>query len=277
MALPLNRKMRSFEGTGAGQTATCKLTRSNTYEDLLLIYTGVTLAQMLEVRLVINGEVEQRWKGADEIDRINRFEGRQAAAGSIVIDMERYHQRLRQGREATAIGTGLKSTENPRYIVNTMYLEIDIDAAAANPVLSLKANLREPRLLGAIRKRRITYHNASGAGIKEIVDLHQGGEEMTRIFFDSDKITSLRIERDGKVVFDRTKSENEQLQKDEGLAPDALHNGVGNTYCYFPGERGYIADSLETNGVEDLRFYLEMSAADDFTIAVESVGAISNY
>ncbi len=86
----------------------------------------------------------------------------------------------------------------------------------------------------------------------------------------------MRIERDGKVVFDRTKAENEQLQKDEGLNPDALHNGTGNTFCFFPGERGYIGDSLETAGVQDLRFYLTMSGADDFTIAVESVGLVSN-
>jgi len=277
MALPINKVMRSFEGTGAGQTATCKLVRGHTYEDCILHYSGVTLAQMTEVRLVINGEVERRWKGADEIDRINRFDGRQAAAGALVIDMERYHQRLRQGREATAIGTGAGGhADAPNYMVNTMYLEIDIDAAAANPVLVLKANLREPRLLGPILKRRITYSGAAGAGIKELVDLHQNGEEITRIFFDSDKISHLKIEREGKVVFDRSKAENEQLQKDEGLDPDALTNGTGNRYCYFPGERGYIGDTLETAGIQDLRFYLTMTGADDFTVAIETVGALSN-
>ncbi len=277
MALPMNKLMRSFEGVGAGQTATCKLVIGHTYEDVWLNYSGVTLAQMTEVRLVINGEVERRWKGADEIDRINQFDGRQAAAGTLIIDMERYHQRLRQGREATAIGTGVVRADVPTYRVNTMYLEIDIDGAAANPQLSLKANLREPRVLDQVLKRRITYHSAAGAGVHEIVDLQQGGEEITRIFINAEKCTALKIEREGKVVFDRTKAENEQLQKDEGLDPTKLVVGAGTGFCYFPGERGYIGDTLETAGVRDLRFYLTMSGAESFTIAVESVGAIGNY
>jgi hypothetical protein len=275
MGLPINKKMRSFEGVGAGQTATCKLVRGNTYDDVVLAYAGVTLAQMTEVRLVINGEVERRWAGAVEIDSINKFEGRGAASGKLVIDFGRFHQRLRQGREATSIGTGLINPDAPSYMVNTMFLEIDISAAASNPVLSLKANLREPRVLGAILKRRITNESASGAAVLEVVDLHKKNEEITRIFFNSDKITALKIERDGKVVFERDQQENEQLQKDEGLNPDGLDNGTGNIFCYFPGERGYVGDTLVTQGVADLRFYLTMSGADDFSISVESIGAAS--
>lgn len=281
MGLPITRKMNSAEGVGGGQTATVKCQISNTFQNFMVTYTGVTLAQMKEVRLVINGDVERRWIGADEIDRINQFEGRSAANGVLIIDTERFHQRLRQGREITAIGTGLTSNDprNANYKVNTMYLEIDIDAAASNPVLKVKANQREPRLAGLILKRRVTHHSVGAAGKYEISDLHQAGEEITRIFFNSKKIGNVEIMRNNATVFERTRKENEKIQIDEGLNPSALNDtGTGNNfYCYFPGESGYLDDTLVTAGVNDLRFYLDMEGADDFTIAVESIGALSNY
>ncbi len=102
----LTRKMPSFSGVGAGQTATCRLPIGLSYHNLLLTYSGATLAQLNEGRLVANGEVIQRLVELTKLDTFNQFEGRAAASGVIVLDFDRYNLNTRPARELTKIGTG---------------------------------------------------------------------------------------------------------------------------------------------------------------------------
>ncbi len=101
----LTRKMPSWEGVAAGQTATVRLPIGNTYHKLLVPYSGVTLAQMDEIRVIANGKTIQRLIGGDVLDSMNQFDGRNAAGGILTIDFERFGLRTRAGSEFTVIGT----------------------------------------------------------------------------------------------------------------------------------------------------------------------------
>jgi hypothetical protein len=136
--------MPSADGVAAGQTASFRLPIGRTYHTLLLTYAGVTLAQMNELRVVANGKVIQRVTGGAFADSRNLFIKRAAANGVLAIDFDRPGMRLKDGEEYTALGTGV--ADDPQ-AVTTLTLEIDIDAAAAAPVLSLKAVQSEPGLL----------------------------------------------------------------------------------------------------------------------------------
>ncbi len=261
----ITRVMPSFEGVAAGQTATCRMPIGLSYHHLNVAYSGVTLAQMTDIRLVANGKVYQRYPGGDELDVFNQFDGRSAASGRLILPIgDRFGLRTREAQEFTAIGTGKKDDPRP---ITTLALEVDIDAGAAGPVLSMKANQSAPRESGLIKQVRHFNYTAGGAGDFEIADLPKGGI-INRIFFKSGDINSLKVERDGYTVFERDATDNDVEQGDGVRVPQAGY------FVYDPTEQGNGAEGLATKGVHDLRFTLDMAAGGSIPVTVEYLDVI---
>lgn len=262
----LTERLPSFESVVAGSTAVCKLPIGRTYHAIFITYSGVTLAQMNELRVVANGKVIQRLASGTFADVLTQFTGRAAAAGVLTIDFDRINMLTRAGEEFTKIGTGDPTDQTP---IVTMRLEIDIDAAAAAPALSAKAVQSEPSILGLIRKIRHFTYNAPAAGDYEISDLPKG-DLIGRIIFDNANINSLKIERDNRTVFERTAAENSLIQTDGKRVPQAGY------FIYDPSELGYSSESLATAGVNDLRFTLNMAALGAIPVTVEYIGPLGD-
>jgi len=261
------RKMPGFDGVAAGQTATLRLPISRTYHQLLVTYGGATLAQINEIRVVANGEVIQRITGATKLNVINQYEGRNAAGGVIVLDFERYGLLTRAGREVTAIGTGVNDRAIDPFPVSTLALEVDIDAAAVGPTLSAKAIQSAARPIGFVKKIREYNYSPAAAGVFEISDLPKRGI-INKLMFDghtANVYTSLVIERDNFIVFERDMTENRLAQNDGVRSPQADY------VIYDPTERGYAAEGLTTENVQDLRFKINLTNSGPFTLTVETI------
>ena len=257
--------MPSPEGVAPGQTATFRLPIGRTYHSLLLAYTGITLAQMLEIRIVANGQVIRRYSGGGvKADTINKFLSLAAAAGILRLDFDRMGMRLKDGEEYTSFGTGYAGDPTP---VTTLTLEIDIDAAAIAPAFTLKAIQSEPRPFGLVSMLREFSYNAAGVGEYEIVDLPKGSV-IGKIFIASANVTKLKIEKDGFVVFERTKAENELVQADGYRTPQAGY------YVYDPSENGFAGEALPTMNVQDLRIIVTMSAPGAIPLTVEYISPL---
>lgn len=267
MAMKLTRQMPSFEGVAAGATATLRLPIGLSYEQLLITYSGVTLAQINEIRAVANGKTIMRFASGSRLDLMNQFDGRAAAAGVLTLDFARYGLRTRQAEELTVLGTGIQPSAEFPVSLSTLALEVDIDGAAVSPALSARAVQSMPRPLGLIKQIREYSYNAGAAGEFEISDIPKG-PLFNRVFFHSANITALRVERDNYTVFERTKAENDLVQADGVRVPQA---GV---FVFDPTEGGLGAESLETLGVHDLRFILTMSAAGAVPVTVEAMGPL---
>lgn len=267
MAMKLSRQMPSFEGVAAGATATLRLPVGLSYEQLLVTYSGVTLAQMNDIRVVANGKTIMRFAGGSRLDSMNKFDGRAAAAGVLTIDFARYGLRTRQAEELTVLGSGMVPSADFPVTLTTLALEIDIDAAAVAPAMSARALQSAPRPLGLVKQVREYTYNAPAAGEYEIADLPKG-PLFNRVFFHSAGITKLRVERDNFTVFERTKAENDLVQVDGVRVPAA---GI---FVFDPTETGMGAESLETMGVHDLRFILTMSAAGAVPVTVEAMAPL---
>lgn len=261
----LTVKMPSFEGVTAGATATLRLPIGRTYEKLVIAYSGVTLAQMKEIRLIGNGKTLRRYVGAALVDVINQFDRQNAADGLLTLHLGRPGLLTRPAREETLLGTGIAPTEQVPVTLTTLQLEIDIDAAASGPTLSAKAVQSSPRPLDKVLKVRRFGYAPSAAGEFEISDLPRG-DLINRIVFESSKIDAIRIERDNRVIFERTKAENEDLQSNGVRDPQTGY------FVYDPTEEGYGSEPLVTAGVQDLRFILTMSGADQVPVNVEYIG-----
>ena len=85
---------------------------------------------------------------------------------------------------------------------------------------------------------------------------------------DSTKIERLVVERNGAVIFDMTKEENEREQVDGVRTPQA------GFFVYDPTSEGYGSEALVTNGLNDLRFRLVMSGSDNVAVTLESIGSL---
>jgi len=259
-------RMPAPNGVAPGQTATFPLPIGRTYHTLLLNYSGITLAQMTEIRLVANGKVMRRITGGTRQDTFNKFCNLAAAAGILRIDLDRPGMRLKDGEEFTALGTGFPN--DPQQVV-TLNLEIDISAAAAAPAFSLKAIQSEPRPFGMIAKIREFTHNAVAAGDFEIADLPRG-DIIGRIWLSAAGINSVRIERDGFVLFERTAAENTMVQLDGFRTPQA------NYFVIDPSENGFAGEAYATNGAQDFRLIVNVAGAVAIPTIVEYLGGLGN-
>lgn len=267
-------RMPAGEGIAAGQTATFKLPIGRRFHELQLAYSGVTLAQLTEMRLFANGKVIHRYSATDR-DNLNQFDGRAAAAGILAIPFDRYKLKTLAGEEETALNTG--SADANGVAITSLYLEIDIDAAAVAPVLSLTATQSDALPGGPGTVLHIQRHtrDAAGAGEFDISDLPRGTATsiaLNRVIFkpSANDISKVQIDRNQYVIFERSKALNEKVQTDGVRVPQAGYIVVDKT------ERGYGGDPIDLVGVSDFRYKLTMTGAATLTILSEYLGRLGD-
>lgn len=249
----------SFEGVAAGQTARSKLPIGWTYHDIYLAYSGVTLAQIDEVRVLANSEVIFRAVGAD-LDSIGQHDGRAAAGGILTIPFDRFGLLNRTAEEETSLPTGVADRDGR--IIRTLDLEVDIDAAAVGTALSATLEVSRPapgKGPGTVLRLEKFVRSIAGAGTLQIHDLPKGDERhlaINRIFFFSAQCSAVEVKRDGTIVFDRTATLNARLLNDGVRASQA------NVFALDTTEKGYGGDVIDLLGVNSLEFNLTMDGAD---------------
>lgn len=267
-------RMPSGEGIVAGQTATFKLPIGRRYHELQLAYSGVTLAQMTEMRLFANGKVIHRYSAVDR-DAINQFDGRVASAGILIIPFDRYNLKTLAGEEETALNTGSKNEAGVG--INSLYLEIDLVDDDYTPVLSMNATQSDALAGGAGTVLHVMRHtrDTAGAGEFDISDLPRGNATsiaLNRLIVkpSANDITKMQIDRNQYVIFERTKALNERVQKDGVRTPQSGYIIIDKT------ERGYGGDPIDLVGVSDYRYKFTVSGATTLTILSEYLGRLGD-
>ncbi|MBL1277454.1 MAG: hypothetical protein COB30_015340 [Ectothiorhodospiraceae bacterium] len=263
----ISKVMPSFQGVAAGQSATAMLPIGLSYHELLMTYAGITLAQMDEIRVVANGKVIQRYASGTQLDTKNQFEGRAAAAGVLTIPVgDRYGLKARGGIEFSKLGTGMLDDPRP---ITTLSIEIDINAAAVAPVLSMIAEQSDPSYSGIIKLVDQYTYAPSAVGEYAIADLPKG-KIFNQMFFQHANVTDVEIRRNGYTVFERSAAENNVIQNDGVRVTQESNFVVDFT------EKGFGAEGLVTQGVQDLRILLTMSGAASVPLMLESMGPVTD-
>jgi len=269
----VERKLPAFEGVGANQTATLKVPIGVRYHRISLLYGGTfTLANMTEIRVIVNGKVVQRFSGTDR-DAMNQFDGLEAAAGILVLPFDRIGLKLYERETETAINTGSRNDQTGAEITN-FTVEVDISGATA-PTLEGYATVSDalpggPGSMLFIKK--FTYAPA-GAGDYEIADLPKGTSETlsyNRIWFkpDANNITYLKVERNGYISFERTSALNIRLQTDGVRVPQTGYYAIDTT------EAGYGGQLVPLVGLDDFRLRLTVDGAMSLPTTVEYFGTL---
>jgi len=264
MAFRMTRQLPSFKGVVAGSTATLDVPLGWTYHSFLITYSSVTLAELNEIRLLVDGRTVQRYKGGSaRLDTINQYSGMSAANGVIRLEQDRYSLITRDAIELSALGTGAQGNDigpQPEQVT----IEVDIDSAAASPVLSASAIRSASTPVGRILELREFGYNPSASGEFQISDLPLGdGWPINKLYFFSSDINSVQVERDDRTIFKRKPAENDLVQSDGIRTPQA------GLYVVDPSEIGYGSDDIVTEGVQDFRITLDMAAAGSLPVVVE--------
>jgi hypothetical protein len=250
----LTKTLPSLANVAAGQTATLNCPVGLTYDRIEFEYSGVTLAQMKNVEVVINGKPVMTFKDMARLEILNDYYSRPKTTGFITLHFARPEMALVRDQRLTALGTK---------DVATLAVNIDIDAAAAAPVIKAHAVQSEPQLLGAFIKVREFQFDASVAGTMEISTLPKGPRIMAAHLFKAD-VNDLEVEIDSQKVFDTSKDLAQSIQKTYGRTPQTASATHFDT-CL----EGDLAQSLVTSGAQDLRFRCDLGTSGAVPILVE--------
>jgi len=262
----------SPSSVAVGQTAKIKIPLGNTIHGVALLPTNLTLAEIEDIRVVVNGKVITRYDSGTQLDVLNQADGiPSAGAGDIsflYIPFDRKGLRTRDAEEITAIGTGAAEDPNP---VQTLEVEVDIAAGAAGVTLAAQYEASGPSNSGLVKTIRLfPSYTAGGAGEFEISDLPRTGI-ITKIYATGANITNLEIKRDQFTIFDRSLTTNNAK-----LALDGYRAAPASGFLFDAGEAGFGSNGIVlNNNVQDFRLIYDMSAGETFSVLVEYLAPIS--
>lgn len=271
----IEQRVPSPEGVGAGQTATFKCQIGRQYLELQLNYTGVTLAQITEIRVMANGKAIHTYSGVER-DAMNQYMGMAAANGILRIPFNRSRLKTMAAEVETGITTGVAGPDGR--IITAFNVEVDIDGAASAPALSMNATQANPSAggPGTIMHVKRFRRNLSGAGEFEISDIPFGGPTtiaLNRAFIfegSGQEITKVKIERELRSIWERDKALNERLQSDNKLVPQSGLVVIDKT------ERGYGGDPIDLAGYNDFRYLLTSDGSQNITMLLETMGILGD-
>lgn len=248
-------QLPSFTPITAGSDTSLTLpVGGNTYERITLEYSGVTLEQMKNIELRVNGDPIQHFKDGVQLETINDFYQRPKTAGFLTLWAVRPELTNIAQRRMTAWGT---------MNVQTFSLHMDIDSAATAPAIKAHAVISAPRIMELITKVKQYPHNSAVSGQVDIDNIPRGPRIMAAHFFKSD-ISDLEIEIDNVRFYDSSKSLSESIQKENGRTPAS----AVATHVDMMGDNDH-GNALVTANARDLRFKPTLDSAGATDIVVE--------
>jgi hypothetical protein len=127
-------KLPTIANVAAGAKVSINMPVGNTYETLYLLHSGVTLAQLKNIKLEINGNLVSEWTDGNEIVSLDAHYGRYQEAGILAIHFKRPELEVLEKQRFFGLDT------HPAYGMNTVTISIDIDSGATAPKLEAIAD-----------------------------------------------------------------------------------------------------------------------------------------
>lgn len=257
------KKMPAFSPVAAGADCTLVLPVSRTYDFLDIDYTGVTLAQIVNPEIRIDGKTVMKWPTAATIDQLNTFYGRGAAAGTLRIWFVRPELDKVQDQRLTALGT---------LDVPSLSFHAEIAAGAAAPVLTARAMLSDPMPLGFLCKVKTYPYNSAVSGQVEIDNLPRNGARIAAIHLFKADINDIELEADSVMLIGPSASKValSSVQTAYGRTPQT----AVATHLDFLLD-GDILQAMPTAGLKDLRLRPTLGTSGATMILVEYLDGLN--
>jgi len=249
------KKLPSLSNVAAGSTAVLNIpVAGRTVDQLKLIYSGMTLAQMKNIQFKANGKTFKKWKDGAQLSWMNAYYGKPDTAGMLTFWFVENELQTMADKRMPALGT-----ED----LSTLTLEFDIDAAAAAPKASASAMLSDKMPFGMTTKVLQFPNSSATAGIKEIDNLATGGARIKAIHAIKADINSAELELNGYLGFEGKIETQNQILKDNGRVPQ---DGIFHMDFVVDGD---MAQAIPTKGIQDLRMRYDLATAGTLDLVVE--------
>lgn len=256
----------------AGAQSSFRMPLGRKYHQILFAYSGVTLAQMTNIEVRMNGVAFQSFRDGTELETISKFLGLPVTAGVMVLDFERMGLLSGPNRYATAVDTTPPADSANGITPFTFEVVMDIDAAALAPALNVWA-VTSPgnpsQTLRPLRKIRDFSTAVSSTGNFEISDVVRSNL-IEGMAFDMSTVTfdNLIVEIGQVKVIDAPVAQINHLQ-DRGIrVPQANWQFVDFSYAGF-GDR-----ALNAAGAQDFRIKLNATATGQLPYKVFYLGEL---
>lgn len=253
----ITRKNPSFSNVQAGATATLEFKLGLSYHHTNLLFTGMTLAQMQNIRIEADGKPIKYWKDGERLNSENKYYGRGAAtADTITMFFTRKELETIEQRRVFALGTS---------DVSTLSLLIDIHEDAVSPKLEAYSVQGNPANMGFITRIKQYQMSSAVAGEVEIDNIPlQEGQAISAIHLYNPNIESCELEINNNIRFESTKSLAAKNQVDQGRDPQSANKMTLDFIL-----EGDIAQAIQVQNIQDFRLKPFLSQAGNIDIVVE--------
>lgn len=249
-------KLPSFTNVVAGSTATLNCPIGRSYDRIIFEYSGLTLSQIKNLRVEIDGKPIQEFKDGVQLDDLNKYYDRHDEAGFISIWFNRPEMNSLDHQRVTRLGTTG---------VQTFQISFDIDEDATNPKVKAHALQSDAGPLGMITKVKQFVMSSATAGQFEIDSIPRGPRILAIHFFKAD-VLSVEVEQNSRKIREGTKQLLQFLQRESGRKPmSAKATSIDFT------QEADLYHSLETRPdfIQDQRFRLDLGSAGEVRVLVE--------
>lgn len=248
------KELAQLTGVAAGQRATLGVPVGPiSYDHLALELTGVTKAQIKNIRVEIGGKTVQTYKDATRLETLSKYYKYQVDDDRLVIPFYREH--LQIAAEAQAFTFGAAD-------VGIFQVSWDIDAAAANPSIKAYAAVGPSMALGFITKVKEFSAAASAAGTLEIDNIPRSAW-IQAIHLKSPHITAVELEANSKIHWKGDKTRMSKYLQRAGRVPQT------DFYHIDFMTKNVMGTQMVAEGLQDLRLRLEMADAAQVDVIVE--------
>lgn len=255
-------KLPSLTNVAAGSTATLNCPIGRSYDRLIFEYKNLTLAQIKNLRIEIDGKPIQEFKDAVQLDDLNKYYARYDEAGFISVWFNRPEMNSLDHQRVTRLGTTG---------VQTFQVSFDIAEEAENPSVIAHALQSDAGPLGMITKVKQFVMSSATAGQFEIDSIPKGPRILAIHFF-KPNVKSVEVEQNSRKIREGSKELLQFLQRESGRVPmTAKATSVDFTL------ESDLYHSLETNPqfIQDQRFRLDLATAGEVRVVVEYLDFIA--
>lgn len=257
-------KLPSISRVTANSTAVLEIPVMPTYHSIIfdLTGTGLTIAQVGQIRVIANGQEVQRFANLQRLIDYNAYYNRSAdTVNQFMLHFFDPSYNDLAYKRAPAFGT-----QN----IQTFTVEFDLLGVPADVTMKAQAWIDTvPQPLGVYTRIREFYIASSVTGIVENSNLPKNGDVYKAVHLFKSDISAVELIVDQVQVMDATKAQLERKQKD--VRPVArVPQTAKATHVDFLLE-GDPGDLLNTQGVSDLRLKMNFTTVGSCDIVAETL------
>lgn len=268
----MTRKLPGGVGVAAGATASFTIPLGRKYHQIELKYSGVSLAQMKNIEVRMNGVTFQKFRDGEELETITKFYGLPVLAGSLVIDFERMGLLNAANRGLTAVDTTNPGGDG--VVPQTFDIVMDIDAAATSPAFDVYG-YASPGTPGngsrVFKKIRTHSTSISSTGLFEISDVVRSNV-MTGLMFDlsgsNANFDNIEIEINGFTIIDAPVASLNHFMDRGILVPQT------DKFIFDFSYQGFGDRILNASGSQDFRIRLNATETGALPYSVFYLGPL---